>query len=172
LEPTTTWLTTGLVSAPQLSDWSVEPLAVRVQFPGPRRGTSTVSKPGPSVPDRSPLNALAFDIGATGLTLVVVTLEKLLATDDVVGGVFAVTITGVVRVLGAIVDVVVSGTLVGTWVVTGDVEEGGGDEATGTRGVDVAVRVKTSTRSKSGLDHIKRWALFSEKGERGIVFEG
>jgi hypothetical protein len=168
LEPTTTWLTTGLVSAPQLSDWSVDPLADRVQFPGPRRGTSTVSRPGPSVPDRSPLNALAFDIGATGLTLVVVTLEKLLATDDVVGGVFAVTSTGIVRVLGAIVDVVV----VGTWVVTGDVEEGGGDEATGTRGVDLAVRVKTSTRSKSGLDHIKRWALFSEKGERGIVFEG
>lgn len=171
MEPTTTWLTTGLVSAPQLSDWSVDPLADRVQFPGPRRGTSAVSKPGPSVPDRSPLNALAFDIGATGLTLVVVTLEKLLATDDVVGTVFAVTITGVERVLGAIVDVVVFGTVVGTWVVTGDVEEGGGDEATGTR-ADVAVRVKTSTRSKSGLDHIKRWALFSEKGERGIVFEG
>jgi hypothetical protein len=149
----------------------VDPLVDRVQFPGPRRGTSTVSKPGPSVPDRSPLKALAFDIGATGFTLVVVTLEKLLATDDVVGGVFAVTMTGVERVLGATV-VVVFTTLVGTWVVTGDVEEGGGDEATGTLGGDEAVRVKTSTRSKSGLDHIKRWALFSEKGERGIVFEG
>ena len=172
MEPTTTWLTTGLVSAPQLSDWLVDPLVDRVQFPGPRRGTSTVSKPGPSVPDRSPLKALAFDIGATGLTLVVVTLEKLLATDDVVDGVLAVTMTGVGRVLGTTVDVVVVTTPVGTWVVTGDVEEGGGDEATGTLGVDVAVRVKTSTRSKSGLDHIKRWALFSEKGERGIVFEG
>jgi hypothetical protein len=38
--------------------------------------------------------------------------------------------------------------------------------------VEEAVRVKTSTRSKRGLDHIKRWALFSEKGERGMVFEG
>jgi hypothetical protein len=60
----------------------------------------------------------------------------------------------------------------GTWVVTGDVEEGGGDEATGARGVDVAVRVKTRMISRSGLDHIKRWALFSEKGERVIVFVG
>jgi len=57
-------------------------------------------------------------------------------------------------------------------VVTGDVEEGGRDEAAGTRGVDPVVRVNTRMISKSGLDHIKRWALFSEKGERVIVFVG
>jgi hypothetical protein len=114
--------------------------------------------------------ALAFDIGATGFTLEVVTLEKLLATDDVVLvvlAVFAATITAVEGDVDAIVEVVVTG----TWVVTGDVEEGGGDEAAGPRG-DVAVRVKTSTSSSSGLDHIKRWALFSEKGVRDMVFEG
>jgi len=174
--PTTTWLTTGLVSAPQLSDWLVGAVADRVQFPGPRSGTSTDSKPGPSVPESSPLIALAFDIGATGFTLVVVTPEKFLATNDVVGVEFAVSNTGVERVV--VGRVVVVGTVVvvvfvrGTKVVTGDVEEGGGDEAPGTRGEDVAVRVKTSTRSKRGLDHIKRCALFSEKGERDIVFEG
>jgi hypothetical protein len=145
-------------------------LADRLQFPGPRRGTSTVSKPGPSDPESSPLSALAFDIGATGLTLVVVTAEELLATNHVVGVEFAVTITGVVAVVAANV-VVVTGTRLGTWVVTGDVEEGGGDEATGARGADVALNVKTRTKRSRGLDHIKRWALFSEKGER-MVLEG
>jgi hypothetical protein len=57
-------------------------------------------------------------------------------------------------------------------VVTGDVEEGGGDEAAGTRGEVVAVSVNTRIINRSGLDHIKRWALFSEKGERVIVFVG
>jgi hypothetical protein len=119
--------------------------------------------------------AFAFEIGATGFTLEVVTLEKLLATDHVVTVVFAATITGVdggvvlfVVVLLVVMLVVV---VTGTWVVTGDVEEGGGDEAAGARG-DVEVRVKTSTRSRSGLDHINRWALFREKGARVMVFEG
>src|SRR5271154_5028058 len=118
--------------------------------------------PGARAPESSPLMALAFDIDATGFTLEVVTLEKLLATDDVVRVVFVVfvaTITGVEGVVVAIVEVVVAG----AWVVTGDVEEGGRDEAAGSCGA-VAVRVKTSTSSRSGLDHIKRCALFSEKG--------
>jgi hypothetical protein len=38
--------------------------------------------------------------------------------------------------------------------------------------VDWVLRVKTRMRRRRGLDHIKRWAPFSEKGERGIVFEG
>jgi hypothetical protein len=41
-------------------------------------------------------------------------------------------------------------------VLTGDVEEGGGDETSGARGADEEVRVKTRIRSRSGLDHIKR----------------
>jgi hypothetical protein len=101
----------------------------------------------------------------------VVTLEKLSAGDVVVLVVFAVTITGIDGVvvgLVGLVDVVDFGTR----VVTGDVEEGGRDETSGARGEDVALNVKTRTRSSSGLDHIKRWALFSEKGERGIVFVG
>ena len=109
-----------------------------------------------------------------------VTPEKFLSTDDVVCVVFvvfvvfAVTITGVDGVVAGVVDVVV-GTVdlvgTGTGDVAGDVEEGGGDEAAGPRGDD-ALRVKTSTSSRSGLDHIKRWALFSEKGVRDMVFEG
>ncbi|HXC19676.1 MAG TPA: hypothetical protein VNT80_07185, partial [Acidimicrobiales bacterium] len=75
---------------------------------------------------------------------------------DVVGVVFAVTMTGVEDFVVGIVDVVVFGTRVGARVVTGDVEEGGGDEAAGTRGGDDAVSVKTRTRSSRGLDHIKR----------------
>jgi hypothetical protein len=149
----------------------VEPVADKVQSPGPRNGTSTVSKLGASVPESSPLIALAFKFGTVGRAVVVVTLEDRRTADHVVI-VLAVTITGgVVEVLVAIVVVVVA-TCVGARVVTGDVEEGRGDEAAGTRGGDDAVSVKTNTRRSSGLDHIKRWALFSEKGERGMVFEG
>jgi hypothetical protein len=99
-----------------LRDWSVGPLADSVQSPGPRSGTSTDSKPGSRVPDSSPLIALAFEIGAAGLTVDVVTLEKLLSTDDVrcvlfvvTVALFAATITGVDVVVG-FVDVVVFGT--------------------------------------------------------------
>jgi hypothetical protein len=80
-----------------------------------------------------------------------------LSANDVVLVIFAVTITGVDVFLAdgfvvGMMDVVVFG----TWVVTGDVEEGGRDETSGSRGGDDAVRVKTSTSNKSGLDHIKR----------------
>jgi hypothetical protein len=57
-------------------------------------------------------------------------------------------------------------------VVTGDVEEGGCDEAAGTPGVAAEVSVKTRTTSRTGLDHIKRCVLFREKCARAIVFEG
>jgi hypothetical protein len=145
-------------------------LADRSQFPGPSSGTSTDSNPGSRVPESSPLMAFAFEIGATGFTLEVVALEKLLTTDHVVAVVFAATTTGVVGVV-VLIDVLIDVVVTGAWVVTGDVEEGGGDEATGTRG-GVAVRVKTRTSSKIGLDHISRWALFREKGARVMVFEG
>ena len=176
LGPTTTCVVTGLVSAPQLSDCDVDPFAENVQFPGPRSGTSTVSKPGPSVPESSPLIALAFKVDATGRAVVVVTLEDRRTTDHVVLVVLAVTITGVdgvVTLVTVVVEVVeVVATCVGASVVTGDVEEGGRDEAAGACGGDDALRLKTSTSRSSGLDHIRRWALFSEKGERGMVFEG
>jgi hypothetical protein len=154
----------------------VDPFADKVQSPGPCSGTSTVSKPGPSVPESSPLIAFAFDVGAARRTVVEVTLEYSSTTDQVVAVVvgvvvavvFEVVITGVDGVLGG--DVVV--TDVGARVVTGDVEEAGGDEAAGTCAGDDAVRVNTSTSNSSGLDHIKRWALFIEKGERVMVFEG
>jgi hypothetical protein len=99
----------------------------------------------------------------------VVTFEKLLATDNVVFVIFDVTITGVDVFVDVVVDVAVA--VFGTWVVTGDVEEGGRDETSGALG-DEAVSVKTRTSNRRGLDHIKRWALFSEKGERDIVFVG
>jgi hypothetical protein len=154
----------------------VDTLAERVQLPD-SRGTSTVSKPGPSVPDSSPLIAFAFDDGATGRAVVVVTLEDPLTADHVVFVVLAVTITGVVGAVTfvevvEVVEVVVVETCVGVRAVTGDVEEGGRDEAAGACGGDDALRVKTSTSKSSGLYHIRRWALFSEKGERGMVFEG
>ncbi|HUZ39768.1 MAG TPA: hypothetical protein VMU68_00045 [Acidimicrobiales bacterium] len=60
-------------------------LADRVQFPGPRSGTSTDSKPGLRVPDSAPLIAFAFGIGATGFSVVTVALEKLFSTDVVLG---------------------------------------------------------------------------------------
>ena len=164
-------MSTGLLSTPQLRDCVVDALADKVQFPGPRNGTSTVSKPGLSVPESSPLIALALDDGAIGRAVVEVTLEDRLTTDGVVSVVLAVTITGDDGVVVAIVVVVVAG-CVGTRVVPGDVEEGGCNEAAGTSGGDDAVNVKTSTSSRIGLDHISRWALFSEKGERGMVFEG
>jgi len=163
------------VSAPQFRDWSVAALALSVQFPGPSRGTSTDSNPGSSVPESAPLIAFTFSIGATGFALEVVTLEELLATNDVVFVIFAVTITGVDVFVDVFVDVCLVSVVVvavfGTWVVTGDVEEGGRNETSGALG-DEAVNVKTRTSNKRGLDHIKRWALFSEKGERDIVFVG
>ena len=160
------------MSAPQFRDWSVAALTLSVQFPGPRRGTSTDSNPGSSVPESAPLIAFTFAIGATGFALEVVTLEELLATDSVVFVIFAVTITGVDVLVDVFVDVsVVVVAVFGTWVVTGDVEEGGRNETSGALG-DEAVNVKTRTSNRSGLDHIKRWALFSEKGERDIVFVG
>ncbi|HEY5263000.1 MAG TPA: hypothetical protein VIJ08_01900 [Acidimicrobiales bacterium] len=158
-----------------MSDWFVAALAESVQLPGPRSGTSTDSNPGPSVPESAPLIAFAFDIGATGFAVEVVTFEELLTTDDVVFVTFAVTITGVDVVVGVLFGVLVVGWVdvvtVGACVVTGDVEEGGRDETSGPLGVE-AVRVKTRTSNRSGLDHISKWALFSEKGERGIVFVG
>jgi hypothetical protein len=70
-----------------------------------------------SVPDSSPLIALAFEIGATGFAVDVVTFEKLLSTDDVLCvlfvlavTLFVVTITGVGAVVVGLVDVVVFGT--------------------------------------------------------------
>ena len=160
------------MSAPQFRDWSVAALALSVQFPGPSRGTSTDSNPGSSVPESAPLIAFTFAIGATGFAVEVVTLEELLATDNVVFVIFAVTITGVDVLVDVFVDVsVVVVAVFGTWVVTGDVEEGGRNETSGALG-DEAVNVKTRTSNKRGLDHIKRWALFSEKGERDIVFVG
>jgi hypothetical protein len=158
------------VSAPQFRDWSVAALTLSVQFPGPRRGTSTDSNPGSSVPESAPLIAFTFAIGATGFAVEVVTLEELLATDSVVFVIFAVTITGVDVLVDVFVDVSVV-VVFGTWVVTGDVEEGGRNETSGALG-DEAVNVKTRTSNRRGLDHIKRWALFSEKGERDIVFVG
>ena len=158
------------MSAPQFRDWSVAALALSVQFPGPSRGTSTDSNPGSSVPESAPLIAFTFAIGATGFAVEVVTLEELLATDNVVFVIFAVTITGVDVLVDVFVDVSVV-VVFGTWVVTGDVEEGGRNETSGALG-DEAVNVKTRTSNRRGLDHIKRWALFSEKGERDIVFVG
>jgi hypothetical protein len=70
-----------------------------------------------SVPDSSPLIAFAFEIGATRFAVDVVTLEKLLPTDDVLCvlfvlavTLFVVTITGVGAVVVGLVDVVVFGT--------------------------------------------------------------
>jgi hypothetical protein len=144
---------------------------VSVQVPGPRSGTSTTSKPGPSAPEDSPVIALALGAEAIRRTVVVVTTEKLSAACGVVVGVTGVA--GGRRWCRAVVVVeVVVGVGVAKVVVTGDVEEGGRDEAAGTSGVAAEVRVKTRTTRRIGLDHIKRCVLFREKCARAIVFEG
>jgi hypothetical protein len=105
-------------------------------------------------------------------TVVVVTTEKRSAAC----GVVVVGVTGVAGGRrwwrGAVVVEVVVGVGVAEVVVTGDVEEGGRDEAAGTSGVAAEVRVKTRTTRRIGLDHIKRCVLFREKCARAIVFEG
>jgi hypothetical protein len=170
--PTTTCWKTGLVCAPHWSDWLAGALVVTVQVPGPRSGTSTTSKPGLSVPEKSPFIALGLGAGLIRPTVVVVTSEELSATGGVVIGVVVSVdrrcVTGRWR-FGGVVVVEVG---VAKVVVTGDVEEGGRDEAAGPLGVAADVRVNTSTTRRIGLDHIKRCVLFREKCARAIVFEG
>lgn len=173
--PTTTCCRTGLVCVPHWRDWLVDALVVNVQSPGPRRGTSTTSKPGPSAPEDSPVIALALGAELIRRTVVVVTTEKL----GTARGVVVVGVTGGLRcgcVVVVVVDVcvakVVAGECVAKVVVTGDLEESGCDEAAGTSGVAAEVRVNTNTTRRIGLDHIKRCVLFREKCARAIVFEG
>jgi hypothetical protein len=121
--------------------------------PGPRRGTTTTANVGPSVPVSSPFMAFAFGTDATGFTVDLVTLEKLLSigwVDSVVG---TVTATGVVTVVVTLVvvgierasAVVVVSRGCAVVVVVGDVLD-----------VVAEVRVNTSTSSSTGLDHINR----------------
>jgi hypothetical protein len=84
------------VTEPQLKVWLVEALEVSVHVPGPRRGTSTTASVGPSVPDSSPFIALALGIDATGFSVDLVTLEKLLTTGWVGVVVGTVVTTGLV----------------------------------------------------------------------------
>jgi hypothetical protein len=134
--------------------------------PGPRRGTSTTASVGPSVPDSSPFIALALGTDATGFSVDLVTLEKLLSTG------WVGTVVGTDVVTGGVVRVVVR--VVG--IVTASVVVVARTCAVGTV-VDVLdavaeVRVKTSTRSSTGLDHISRWALFRENCRCAMFFEG
>lgn len=172
---------TGLERESQLSDWLVDALAVRVQSPGPRSGTSTNSKPGCRVPESTPVSALALVAEPTRRPVEAVTAEDFVTT---IGAVVVVT-TGLVGVAVAVVvggDVaifgfdtagtVVAGTEVGATVVAGDVEEGGRDEAAGPLGAPDEVSVKTRTSRRIGLDHINRCVLLREESVRAIVFEG
>ena len=151
----------------------MDALVVNVQLPGPRRGTSTTSKPGPSAPADSPFIALALGAELIRRTVVVVATEKLAtARGVVVVGVTSGLRCCLVVVADACVVVVVADVCVAEVVVTGDLEEGGRDEAAGTLVVAAEVMVNTSTIRRIGLDHIKRCVLFREKGARAIVFEG
>jgi hypothetical protein len=107
-----------------------------------------------------------------GRTVVVVTTEELSAARGVVVVGDTVVAGGRRWCGGVVVVVVVVGIAVVKVVVTGDVEEGGRDEAAGPSGVAAEVRVKTRTTRRIGLDHIKRCVLFREKCARAIVFEG
>jgi hypothetical protein len=104
-------------------------------------------------------------------TVVVVTTEELSATGGVLVGVVGVVVRTFAGRWRWGSDVVVDGG-VDEVVVTGDVKEGGRDEAAGPLGVAADVRVNTKTTRRIGLDHIKRCVLFREKGARAIVFEG
>jgi hypothetical protein len=66
---------TGVVAPSQVRVCTVGALVASVHEPGPRSGTSTDSKPGARLPASSPLNAFAFELDTTGLTLEVVTAE-------------------------------------------------------------------------------------------------
>lgn len=122
-------------------------------MPGPRRGTTTTTSVGPSVPVSSPFMAFAFGADATGFAVDLVTLEKLLSigwVDSVVGTVvttgavtFVVTFVVVGTERASDVVVVIGGCAV--VAVVGEVLDAVAE-----------VRVKTSTSRRTGLDHINR----------------
>ncbi|HVA70034.1 MAG TPA: hypothetical protein VNF08_01770 [Acidimicrobiales bacterium] len=133
-------------------------LVVIDQVPGPTRGTSATSKDGRSRPDSAPLAALSACALATGPTLEAISFEEKLACGAFVDGtVESGRIASVVLVVGEFAGNERAGGLVvvdesrvvtpGVVVVI--------DRIALTRGVELdAVRVKTRTRSKRGLDHV------------------
>ena len=145
-----------------MSDWLDGPLVASDQSPGPRKGTSTSASGGLRLPASAPCSALALPTAVTGRAIESVTFEEFATAD---------------RVLTFDVGrfVVVVFTIVGTSVVAAtrtDVVVEGGFVFADWWGLDAEVRVKTRMSRRIGLDHVKRCALFSEKGVRGIVFEG
>jgi hypothetical protein len=149
---------TRLVAVAQ-SSWSrLGDVVESVQAPGPCRGMSTTRSAELTRPSSSPLATFTLELGTVGLTVESVTKadEVFCARVVVVFGASVVDVTGTVVVVGASV-VEVTGTVV---VVLARVEV---PKACATftwwcaAGVVFElVSVNTRTRSKRGLDHIKR----------------
>jgi hypothetical protein len=139
-------------------------LALRVQSPGPRTGTSATLKAGVSVPLRTPLETSASLVAAGFVAIGLVTSTYFVALVEGTVFFFGVIFFDVVRIV-VVVGVAASVEVVDVdvtwwWVV-----------ASGVRGEEAVVNVKTNTTSSSGLDHIKRCALRSEESLRVMVLK-
>ncbi len=156
----------------------IEPEQARVTFtgaleatshvPGPSSGSSATSKAGLSLPFSAPLEAFSAEALAMGPTLEAVLLEELLFRETLVdvdvdvGTGTVITLVrilteearAVVRVRGGTVVVVVG--VVVVLVVVEFVLDDTRGAAEWCSGVepDDAVRVKTRTKRRIGLDHI------------------
>jgi hypothetical protein len=62
-----------------------------------------------------------------------------------------------------VVVVVAGGVAIASEVVVDDVVTIGGAAATGSAAFDVAVSVRTKTKSKRGLDHVNQRVLFRDR---------
>jgi hypothetical protein len=143
-----TWITstTGPDTDGQLrvAESDVDP--VRVQSPGPRRGTTAVAKPGERVPPSAPVATLT----PSPLEAIAPEDAGALVVDAALVVGRARTIVDVVLVAGA--RVVEEGGVVGTSVELVD------------GGVECEVTEKRRTSRSNGLDHASTWAPGREWG--------
>jgi hypothetical protein len=136
------------------------------QVPGPASGSSATLNAGPSFPLSTPLEASSAGALATGPTLEAVELEELALRETLVIGGAGTVITlvtilmeeacAVLRVFFGSVVVVDVEVVVLVLVVVTRVRDDAGGGADWCSGVepDDAVRVKTRTKRRMGLDHI------------------
>lgn len=169
----TTWLSTWTSCEGHASCACSAVLVVSVQLPGPCSGRSAASNVGVSTPLSTPLVTLTLGALSGDLTFEPVAFEDFGAVTTAlvvaVARAVGVAVTGGVRVEGRDLEIaIVVATVVVATVVVGivgaTVEDGEGPWANNgwVAGFDV-VRVKTSTSSNNGLDHITRCAPLSDE---------
>ncbi|MGH3732358.1 MAG: hypothetical protein ACRDVC_03145 [Acidimicrobiales bacterium] len=179
----TTWVLTAIGGLAHVRVTVAGALVATSQVPGPRNGTSATSKVELSCPLTTPLEALAANAFTLDLALEAVTPEELLTRTALVDTTSTVglcdriilreSVTDVRTFVGfftfEVLVVVVTGIVVGGVEVTvrAFVLGGGTVEESSRRGgveLDEAVKVKTRTKRRTGLDHITQCVLFSECG--------